>query len=119
MDGYESYKEHDILTQPREKLIVLLYDGAIRFLKRAAEAMEAGDLETKARLVNKAQAIIDELNVSLDLDAGGEVAQNLRGLYNFMTRHLAQATVRKDPQMIRDVVACLEDLNEGWRAVTS
>jgi flagellar protein FliS len=119
MENYAAYKENEILTQPPEKLIVLLYEGAIRFLKRAAAAMEAGNHEEKAKYLNKAQAIIDELNVSLDMEAGGEVAENLRRLYVFMYTHLSQAVTKQDPQMIRDVIACLEDLNEGWRAVSS
>jgi len=118
MEDYAAYKENDILTRPPEQLVVLLYEGAISSLKRAAAAMEAGDHETKAHHCNRAQAIIDELNVSLDTEAGGEVAANLRRLYLFMTTHLSQANVRQDPQMIRDVVACLEDLNEGWKAIS-
>ena len=119
MDEYTAYKENDILTQPREKLVVLLYEGAISSLKHAAAAMEAGDHETKARHCTRAQAIIDELNLSLDTETGGDVAANLRALYVFMTQHLSQASIRQDPQMIREVIACLEDLNEGWKAITS
>ena len=119
MDEYAAYRENEILTQPQERLVVLLYDGAISSLKRAAAAMEAGDHETKAAHFARAQAIIDELNVSLDTEAGGEIAANLRRLYVFMTTHLSQANTRQDPQMVRDVTACLEDLNEGWKAITS
>ena len=119
MDGISGYEEHSVLTQTPGKLIVMLYDGAIRFLNRAIRAMDAGDHEEKAACLDKAQAIIEELNVALDVDAGGEVAGNLRSLYNFMTRHLGQATARNDPQMVRDVIKCLEDLNEGWKAITS
>jgi len=119
MEGYAAYKENEVLTQPREKLIVMLYEGAIKFLGRAADALAAGDHEAKATYLNKGQAIIDELNASLDVDAGGEVAENLRKLYQFMATHLTQAVIRKDPQMIRDVIACLEDLNEGWKVIAS
>ena len=119
MSGYAAYKRNKILTQSREQLVVLLYEGAIRFLRQAAEAMQAGDHEAKANFINRAQAIIDELDASLDLEVGGEIAANLQGLYAFMTRHLTQAVVRNDPQMIREVIACLEDLNEGWKAVAT
>ena len=53
------------------------------------------------------------------MEAGGEIAQNLRSLYNFMNRHLSQANVKCDPQMIREVITLLEDLNQSWRAITS
>jgi len=117
MDSYAAYRENGILTQPREKLVVMLYEGAINFLKRAAAAMEAGNCEDKAKYVQKAQAIVDELNVALDVEAGGEVAANLRRLYLFMTTHLNQANIRQDPQLIQDVIDLLQDLNEGWKAI--
>lgn len=119
MDGIGAYKDRSITTQTPGKLIVMLYEGAIKFLHRTVEAMEAGNAEDKARYLERALAIIDELNVSLDVEAGGEVAGNLRRLYNFMSTHLTQATIRNDPQMVRDVIACLADLNEGWKAITS
>jgi flagellar protein FliS len=119
MDGISAYKDRSITTQTPGRLIVMLYEGAIKFLRRTIEAMEAGNHEDKARYLEKALAIINELNVNLDMEAGGEVAQNLRKLYNFMATHLTQAVIRNDPQMVRDVIACLADLNEGWKAITS
>ena len=119
MTGYAEYKDNSVLTQPPGKLVVMLYDGAIRFLQRAAAALEAGDHPAKAEYLNKAQAVINELSNSLDLEAGGEIAANLRALYEWMSRHLTAAVVRKDPQAIRDVIACLTDLNEGWKAVAT
>jgi len=59
------------------------------------------------------------LNTVLDMDAGGEVAGNLRSLYNFMSRHLTQANIKCDAQMIREVITILEELNLGWRAITA
>ncbi|KPK86772.1 MAG: hypothetical protein AMJ81_00480 [Phycisphaerae bacterium SM23_33] len=119
MDGISAYKDRSISTQTPGKLIVMLYEGAIKFLYRTIEAMETGNHEAKAKDLERAVAIVDELNANLDMEAGGEVAQNLRRLYNFMTTHLTQATMRNDPQMVRDVIACLKDLNEGWKAITS
>ena len=117
MDGYRSYRENAVLTQSPERLVVLLYEGAIRNLRQAVEAMAEGRHEDKATHINKAVAVIDELNVSLDMEVGGEVATNLRKLYLFMNGHLNEAVVRDDPQMVRDVIACLEDLHAGWAAV--
>jgi len=108
-----------VATQTPGQLIVMLYEGAIRFLHQAIAAIEAGDHKEKARLIGKATDIIAELNCSLDVEAGGEVAANLRSLYNFSLRHLHEAILKSDPQMVRDVIACLAELNEGWKAIAT
>ena len=119
MKGISAYQENAVSTQTRGRLIVLLYEGAIKFLRQAVVELEAGHFAEKGQFINKAQAILTELNTCLDMDGGGEIANNLRNLYNFMSRHLAQANTKRDPQAIREVIACLEDLNGGWKAVTA
>jgi flagellar protein FliS len=119
MDEIAAYQANAVTTQSRGRLIVLLYEGAIRFLKQAIQHIEEGDWVAKGKCITKAMAIIDELDACLDMEAGGEIAQNLRSLYAFALRHLHEANLKRDPQRIRDVVACLEDLNEGWKAITA
>ena len=119
MSGIAAYQENAVSTQTRGRLIVLLYEGAIKFLRQAIAEIEAGNFMEKGRYINKAQGIIAELNSCLDMEAGGEIAQNLRTLYNFMSKHLDEANLQRDPQRIRDVVACLSDLNEGWKVITT
>ena len=118
MNGSGFYEETAVTTQSRGRLVVMLYDGAIKFLKQAVKALQAGDLEAKAQNIGRARDIIFELNTVLDLEAGGEVAQNLRTLYNFMNSHLTQANNSNDVQMMREVIGLLNNLNEGWRAVS-
>ena len=119
MKGVEAYREATVTTQSKGRLIVMLYDGAIKFLGQAIVDLEGKDYEGKGRDIAKAQNIILELNTVLDMESGGEVAKNLRSLYNFMYRHLGQANIKCDPQMIREVIKLLEDLNQSWRAITS
>ena len=119
MEGIGAYRENSIVTQPQGVVIVKLYEGAIMFLRKAVEAIGTHDATEKGRLIGKAIDIIDELNVALNMESGGEIAQNLRGLYVFMLRHLRQANVRKDAQMVRGVIGLLEELNSGWKAVTT
>jgi flagellar protein FliS len=119
VDGPTAYKENAVLTQSRGRIVVMLYDGAIKFLHQAIAGIEQNDHEAKAKFLGKAMDIIWELDNCLDVEAGGEVAGNLRALYGFMRRHLLDASIKQDPQRIRDVIACLEDLNEGWKAVTT
>ncbi len=117
MSVADLYKETSITTQSKGKLVVMLYDGAIKFLKLAIRGIEESDFEAKNRDVQKAMKIIEELNLVLDMDVGGEIAQNLRKLYNFMLGHLTQANIKNDKSMIEEVIVMLETLNEGWRDI--
>ncbi len=118
MNGLDVYKQTAVTTQNKGRLIVMLYDGAIKFLKQAIRDLSAKNYEAKGRNIAKAQNIIVELNTVLDMDAGGGVAQNLRSLYNFMNHQLSQANIQCDTQMIREVIDLLEELNQSWRAIT-
>ena len=117
MDAITSYKNNAVLNQSPGQLVVTLYDGAIKFLNQALVELEAGNYAEKGRLICKAMDIVVELNCCLDMETGGEMAMNLRKLYHFMHRHLAEANAKKDPQRIREVINLLKELNEGWRAI--
>lgn len=117
MSGISAYKESSITTQSRGQLIVMLYDGAAKFLKQAIELIEANDAAGKGLMINRAVEIINELDATLNVEAGGDIAANLRRLYDFMRRHLFKANAKQDADMIKEVVALLEELNAGWRAV--
>jgi len=117
MMSVDVYKETAVTTQDRGHLVVMLYDGAIRFLRQAIAATQRREYIAKGRYIAKAQDIIMELNTVLDMEAGGQVAVNLRQLYTFMWGYLNQANLRKDPAMIGKVIELLEELNRGWRAI--
>lgn len=117
MDAASYYKETSVLTQDRGRLVVLLYDGAIKYLMKAIPVMEAGDDEQKGRLICKAQDIIFELNSVLDMDTGGQIAENLRNLYNFMYQRLGHANIKRNTQMVREIIELLRELNEGWKTI--
>jgi flagellar secretion chaperone FliS len=119
MNGFHAYQETAITTQNRGRLIVMLYDGAIKFLRQSIADIERNDFAAKGKNIARAQDILYELNTVLDTEKGGQIAQNLRSLYNFMQRHLSEANIRKDPQMIQEVIGMLEELNNSWRAITN
>ena len=119
MSGIGAYHENAIATQSRGRLIVLLYDGAVKFLKQAIAEIEKKDWGAKGRFITKALAVIDELDACLDMEGGGEVAASLRSLYVFARHHLTEANIHRDPQRIREVITILEELNEGWKAIAS
>jgi len=117
MKKVSAYQDTAITTQSKGRLIVLLYDGAIKFMKLAIKELEAENFEAKGQYIGRAQDIINELNAVLDTDAGGEIAANLRKLYCFMNNRLSEANTKRDPQMIREVIALMEELNKSWKAI--
>jgi flagellar protein FliS len=118
MKGIAAYQQTAIGTQSKGRLIVMLYDGAIKFMKLAVREMEAGNYAAKGEYINRAQDIINELSAVLDVEAGGEIAHNLRRLYLFMNRRLSEANAKRDPQMIAEVIHLMEELNQSWKAIT-
>lgn len=117
MNGIRAYQDTAVTTQSKGRLIVMLYDGAVKFLKLAIKEAEAKNYEAKGNYINKATDIINELNAVLDMDTGGEIAGNLRKLYFFMNDRLSQAHIKNDPQMINEVITLLEELNQSWKAI--
>jgi flagellar protein FliS len=115
-----AYTESTVMTAPPERLVVMLYDGAIRFLTQAAAAARASNLQVTRERTRRALAIIDELNLSLDVAQGGAIAQDLRSLYLFCKRHLSETAVAGNPEAGCDaVVRLLSELREAWDQVAA
>lgn len=119
MKGVETYHETSITTQSKGRLVVMLYEGAAKFLKQAIREIENQNPEAKGKYISKAIDIIFELNTVLDMESGGEVAMNLRKLYLFMGRHLTEANTNQDIEQIKEVIELLEELNQGWKAIAT
>ena len=117
MDAVATYQENSVSTQSRGRIVVLLYEGAIKFTKQAILALEEQDYEAKGRYIIRAQDIINELNAVLNMEVGGEIAQNLRSLYNFINTYLSKANIERDAEMLNDVINIMEELNKGWKAI--
>ncbi len=110
----DTYTETSVETQDQGKLVVMLYDGAINYLRIAKRALENEDYAKKGEYINRAQDIITELDNSLDMNVGGDLAQNLRALYGFMTMHLTEANADGEPEKIQECIDLLEELHEAW-----
>jgi flagellar protein FliS len=106
------------MTATPEQLVVMLYDGAIRFLSQGAAAMRAGNRDIELNRLRRAEDIIDELNVSLDMSQG-EIAQQLRSIYVFCKRHLLQARIDRDAGEIDTVVRFLDELRGSWQQIAA
>ena len=119
MNLISKYLETSIQTQNRGKLVVLLYEAAIKNLKQSVIALEGNNLQLYAKSINRAVEIIYELNMSLDMDKGGQISQNLRGLYNFFIRHLTKAGITRDITMINNTIDCLKNLHHAWSSIAA
>ncbi len=108
------YQNTQVQTSSPEQILIMLYDGAIRFLHQAAEGMEKGDYKKKIHFTDKTLAIIAELSATLDHEVGGEIAGNLASLYDFMMREIPRANAKNDPQILQPVLNILEELREAW-----
>ncbi len=96
------------------RIILMLYDGCINYLKKAIEYAENGDVKNKNIYTNNAGDIIFELNKVLNMEAGGGLAENLSALYIFMGRHLVDATQKENTHGLNEVIKMLSGLREGW-----
>jgi len=113
--GYAVYTENQIMTASPARLVSMLYEGGIRFLDEAVEAIEVGDFVKANEKIKRVQDIVMELNLSLDMENGGSLAQNLRALYNYTFQRLIQANVKKDTETLKEVRSILSDLNDAWK----
>lgn len=111
---YQKYKETSVQSASREKLLLLLYEGAIRFMKQAAIAIDNKDIAGRGLNVGRAFDIIIELNNTLNHEAGGEIAKNLEQLYMFVTDQLTKSNVSGDKKPLEDAIRVMETLYEGW-----
>jgi flagellar protein FliS len=114
----QAYAESSVLTASPEQLVVMLYDGCIRFLHQSAVAMRAGQREQSRNRMSRAEAIIDELNGTLDMSYGDIPAQ-LRSIYLFCKRHLIHANVNQDADAVDTVATLLGELRGSWNELAN
>lgn len=110
----DTYRQNAVLTASPLQLVILLYDGAIRFLYAAQEAMKRGDLYEKNANLQKAQGIVSELSAGVDLEKGGELANNLLGLYTYCFNEIVEANLSDKLVNVDRCIAVLTQLRESW-----
>jgi flagellar protein FliS len=99
------------------ELVIMLYDGAIEYLQKAAYHINEGGISQKIDSLSRARAIIEELLASLNKEIGGEVAENLESLYLFMLMELTKANATNDIKKIHEVKFILSELRDAWRSI--
>ena len=117
--GAEAYQQTLVQSRSPLELVVMLYDGALRFLEQAADAMDRRDMPAKAEAMSRAFAIIAELQNTLNVRDGGELARQLDELYAHMHERLVDANIQRSSAPIRDVINLLRPLRDAWSQVAT
>lgn len=117
--GANAYLQTQVQSRTPMELVVLLYDGAIRFLGQARDAMQTGDLATKRDALSRGLAIVGELQNMLNMEAGGEVAERLDGLYTYIHTRCLDANARRDVSGLDESIRLLLPLRDAWAAVAT
>src|SRR5215211_2104150 len=104
------------LNASPEQLVVMLYDGANRFLTQSAVAMRDGRVALAGEKLRRAEAIIDELLATLDMSVG-EIAERLQALYVFFKEHLSSARLEQNADKVDDVARFMGDLRASWAGI--
>lgn len=116
-EPYQQYKFTQVQTASPERLVVMLYDGALANAEQGIKALEVKDWEKANHLIGKAQEMVVELMAALNLDTG-EIARNLYKIYEYVRGRLVEANVRKEPAPLREVITLLGELKEAWAEIS-
>lgn len=111
----KQYRQTQINTTPKEQILLMLYDGAVRFLHQAKAGFAEKNIEKIHNNIVKVQNIITEFESSLDLANGGDFAKNLFGLYEFMSQQLSIANIKKKEESLDIVIKHMTELRDTWR----
>jgi len=112
--GADAYRRIEAESRSPVELVVMLYDGALRFVAEARRAVARNDIPARAAAIDRTLAIVGQLQSTLDLEQGGQIAQELDRLYAYINSRLLDVTMRKDTRALDDVQKVLTTLRDGW-----
>lgn len=115
--GVGCYRDIQVTTSSSVGVIVLLYDAAVQAMKLAREGIVQGRPVEKVRFLQRALGIVSELSSALDMERGGEIARNLRRIYDFVLNELTHANLRNDAQRLDGSIRCFSLLREAWEGI--
>jgi flagellar secretion chaperone FliS len=115
--GAETYRRMAVESRSPMELVVMLYDGALRFLEEARVAIARNDVPARAEAISRALAILTELQGTLNIQEGGALADRLDALYAYAISRLLDVTTKRDATAIDDVVKVLKPLRESWATI--
>lgn len=117
--GLSTYRQTQVQSRTPLELVVMLYDGALKFLNVAREAIERRDLMARRDAMSRALAIISELQSTLNMDEGGEIAQRLDALYSFVTQRILQAAQENSVAPLDEAMRVLDTLRASWVSIST
>lgn len=113
--GYEAYNQAVVhTTDNKEQILLMLYEGAVRFVRRARMGIEEKNAKIRGENISKVMAILTEFDCALDREGGGELVENLSDLYHYMMDRLTHANVKNDTEALDEVGRLLTELKEGF-----
>ena len=114
---YSRYQNTAVQTATPTRLVIMLYDGAIRFLSQALPCMAASDFEGQSTFIGKAQAIVTHLRATLDFEAAPGIANDLEAMYVLLNNTLTDANINDRPEKVTEVISVLRELRAAWMEV--
>jgi len=115
----DQYLRTQVRSSAPLELVVLLYDAALRFTATARDAMARGDIPARRAALSKAMAVVDELQASLDMERGGQIAEELDRLYDWIRECFTEAITKQSVRPIDDALRVLETLRGAWRQIAT
>jgi len=116
---YETYKQTEIQTANQGKLILMLYEGALKFSNAAIVAINEKKYDIANNNITRTEDIVTELLVSLDYDKGGDIAKKLASIYIYINQQLLEANITKTADPIKVVIGLMSDLKQSWEQIAS
>jgi len=113
-NAYNAYKSNSINYASKEQLLLMLLEGACKYVKIGSQAIVDKDVKKAHENLVKTQDIFYELMATLDVNKGGEWAQSLFNVYDFIIRRLTDANIKKDVEIVNEVIPLIEDIKDTW-----
>jgi flagellar protein FliS len=113
----QAYRENAVLSASPEQLVVMLYDGARRFLRQAGSAMLAKEIERAHNTLRRAEMIVAHLDGVLDYEEGGPIATQLHPIYVYCLTQMGRARLEQDASKLEEVSGLLGELRESWAEI--
>jgi len=116
-NAHNAYQSVQVTTTDRGRLLLMMYEGAIKFLRQSKAGLDANDIPKFCRFLSKGQAIIAELMNTLDFEKGGNIARDLDRLYDFMLFYLTEANLYRDPKRITKVISLIDTIYSAYKEI--
>jgi flagellar secretion chaperone FliS len=115
--GVQAYYQTHVRSQTPLELVVLMYDGALRFMRLAADAIQRRDLVAKRDAMSRTLAILSELQNTLNMAQGGDIARSLDSLYRYISHLMIEANTSLDPAPVEEAIRLIQPLRDAWAQI--